>query len=132
MKKIALVLEDDENRIEEFKKRFNERSIIDVDFSDNYNDCISKLSINEYQLINMDHDLGHQVFVDSSEENTGAGVARWILKNKDKILGNPTFVVHSLNPVGSENIENIIKEAGFPVYRVPFVWTKNNFEKIGV
>lgn len=87
-----------------------------------FTDCILKNGIPE--LISFDHDLAeehycppewyasyddwhsHAQFI----EKTGADCAKWLVEhcNKNK-LPLPNCVIHSMNPVGSENIENILK-----------------------
>lgn len=125
-----LVLEDDPERHKAFKNRFAElQSDATYTIVETAQDCESLLKSEEYELIFLDHDLGGKVFVDSKDLNTGAAVARWIAKNKESILGDPIFIVHSLNPDGSEYMRQTISEVFSEVYRMPFVWEENEFHK---
>jgi hypothetical protein len=51
----------------------------------------------------LDHDLGGQVYVDSSEHNTGMTVAKWIVEHEEEIdIGY--VILHSFNPAGAKNM----------------------------
>lgn len=47
---------------------------------DKAHEAIQALKDHTFDLICLDHDLGGQVMVDSSREDTGAEVARYILE----------------------------------------------------
>lgn len=126
----VLVLEDDPQRHDQFKDRFIENGNISYTIVETAEECICLLSSNEYELVMLDHDLGGEVFVASSNKNTGAEVARWIAENYDNISGEPTFIVHSLNPGGSELMEGVIKKVTDSVCRIPFVWAEHEFKRI--
>jgi len=69
-----------------------------------------------WDVIMLDHDLGNQVLVDSSEENTGFQVAKFIRENNIKF---GRCLLHSMNPVGVNNMLGELKGLG-DVYRTPF------------
>lgn len=131
-----LVLEDDPNRQLQFKDRFIEKSEsgtkIQYTIVESAKDCISLLEASEWNLVILDHDLGGEVFVESLRPNTGGEVARWIENNVDKMLGNPYFVIHSLNGAGAEYMENTIKQVTDRVCRIPFVWSPERFSRINM
>lgn len=53
------------------------------------------------KVISFDHDLG--------DGKTGFDCAKWLIEYcMDKNLELPTFYVHSMNPVGKENIEKLL------------------------
>ena len=51
--------------------------------------------------IDFDHDLG--------EEKSGYDIAKWLIENGEK--GN--FHIHSMNPVGANNIRQLLKHYGW-------------------
>ena len=58
----------------------------------------------------LDHDLGGEVMVDSSEDNTGYSFGLFLCDQGINGLNEQIFV-HSLNPVGAENIKNLFYNA---------------------
>ena len=114
MKKI-LILEDDPERVRYFTKNFlNAKKTI----SDKVDIIIEKLKESDWDMLFLDHDLGGHTFVPSGKfEQTGYDVAKF-LRDNPQFLPKEIFV-HSLNPVGSENIMNLI-----PCKRIPFIWNK--------
>ena len=63
------------------------------------------LVIHHFAVIFLDHDLGGEVYCDSSSPNTGAEVARFIVRNHctyDKCI------IHSMNYAGAEAIRTIL------------------------
>jgi len=95
-----LLIEDSQERINQFKEWFP----CNIDIAEDAKTAIELLKINTYNLFFFDHDLGGLVFVDSKEENTGYTVAKYIAENK--IKGNA--IIHSWNPEGAKNIQNIL------------------------
>lgn len=59
----------------------------------------------KYDIIFLDHDLGDRAFVDSDDPNTGFQVAKVQLES---INLDTETIVHSLNPVGAQNIKNLL------------------------
>jgi len=114
----ALVLEDDKNRVKEFKQRMLEIGCV-ADYVDTARAAIDLLRKKTYDVIFLDHDLGGEVFADITDSNTGSEVARWISGNP---VGCPV-VIHSLNPVGADNMKKCIEGA----VHVPFVWQEDKF-----
>ena len=110
------ILEDDDNRIRQFRKNFIN---VELTIIKNSKDAIKILRKQfPYDYLFLDHDLGGQQMVNSGK-NTGYEVAQWLSKN---ILKKPKLAlyVHSLNKPGADNI---IAELGYGIY-VPFIWTK--------
>lgn len=108
------ILEDDPNRQKLFMRKFIGHEVVIVD---NVTDAINELKAKPFDLIFLDHDLGGEIFVNSENENTGYQLAKWI-KEQDQILKNSTFIIHSLNPVGAQNIKAILPSAWIQ----PFAW----------
>jgi CheY-like chemotaxis protein len=69
-------------------------------------------------LIFLDHDLGGQTYVDSDEGNTGYQFVKW-LKENDPQWKERSYVVHSLNPSGADNMLAEL-EGAKNIWRIPF------------
>lgn len=70
-----------------------------------YAEAIEYLKDN-YDLISLDHDLG--------EEKTGYDIAKYIVENQMKIA---PVAIHSANPVGRFNIEQLLTHYGYKVIK---------------
>lgn len=101
------VLEDNKDRIYWFKRIFK-----DFDLTIAMSTKGAKLRYNGvYDILFLDHDLGGEVYVDSKEENTGAGFARWLMKDEDPYgVSFNQVVIHSMNPTGAKNIMGILEK----------------------
>jgi CheY-like chemotaxis protein len=100
-----LVLDDDQIRLSKFKHKYLND---DVDCVETSKDAINKLDTENYDCLFLDHDLGGEVYVDSGE-NTGYEVAKWLADNPQK---QPKIIfIHSLNPIGSENMKQLLPRA---------------------
>jgi hypothetical protein len=109
-----LILDDNEFRHKQFKKKFHYLKLTHVYTAE---ECIDKLKENNYDYISLDHDLGGTTIVESGD-GTGYEVAKWINENLDY---KPKIYVHSLNPIGRDNIINVLKD--FNVESKPFFWS---------
>lgn len=79
------------------------------DIVKNYNEFVVHIETNGLpELISFDHDLADIGYGDH-EEKTGLDCARFLVYYCiDNHLSLPNFVVHSQNPVGNQNIENLL------------------------
>jgi len=109
----VLVLEDNEERVKQFKLRFPTANTVYTDVAD---EAIKQLENYEWDVLFLDHDLGGLVHVSSSDDNTGAGVARWLDKHTDRIPN--LVIIHSLNPPGQSYIKSLLPGALI----LPFAW----------
>lgn len=107
-----LILEDDENRMEIFKRNLIGHSITITEKS---KEAIEYLKNNKYDYLYLDHDLGGKVMV-ASGENTGYEVAKWLEENPDRKPDH--IILHSFNPVGSDNMKKALPEA----IQLPGAW----------
>lgn len=106
------ILEDDQNRMKVFKKKFINHHL---EYTDQVEEAKTILTKTKFDYIFLDHDLGGRVYVNSNEENTGFQLAKWIRDNKiecDKII------IHSLNPVGAVNMQRVLTDAE----HIPFIY----------
>jgi len=106
-----LVLEDDRSRIRKFRQELIGHV---VDFAEDVHTASRLLAANEYAMMFLDHDLGQQQLVDSSEQNTGYQFA--VIVAADERNRAASVVVHSCNPAGADNMAAVLPSA----VRVPF------------
>lgn len=99
---MILILEDNDQRIIQFKKWFP----CDTDIVKTSKEAIELLKTYTPSLILLDHDLGDQIYV-ASGEGTGWEVAKYIAENNIK----SDVVVHSCNPVGAQNMVGVLPNA---------------------
>ena len=103
-----LVLEDDANRIEVFKEKLKGH---DVYFFDQAEDAINAFKLftdKPWDIVFLDHDLGGQVFVPSSNPNTGYAVAKYMEEND---VEAKQVIIHSMNPAGGANMKAALPHA---------------------
>lgn len=105
----VLVLEDNDSRIQTFKKYLKGRKF-DVYYYDEATEAIAAIGVfGPFDVYFLDHDLGGMIYVDSEEENTGYQVAKYL--SEKKIYKNSQIFIHSLNQVGAENMHNILPDS---------------------
>ena len=123
----VLFLDDDENRHHEFKKimdEVNEEAKLGVgtreeyDIVDTAEKAIEALKTDKYEVVFLDHDLGGKVYVNSSDKDTGAEVARWLKVNPTPIS---MIIVHTLNPDGSKNMLKELYDGDYSAHCLPFL-----------
>lgn len=91
--------------IDDIRKHFFNETVGWVDVARTYNQAITLLRTNHYDIVSFDHDLG--------EEKTGYDIAKFIVENQIQIK---SFYVHSANPVGKKNIEDLLLHYGYTQY----------------
>lgn len=84
-------------------RMFNKINNYDLYIVRNYEEAISALKINSFDIISFDHDLG--------EEKTGYDIAKYIVENDIEIKKG--FKIHSANPVGKFNISQLLNHYGY-------------------
>ncbi len=99
------ILEDDLTRVRTFKYKLSNSELYIVD---NVTDGKKVLIQHKFDIIFLDHDLGGKVFVDSNYRNTGYQLAKWMAH--ENISAN-RIIIHSLNPVGCENMKAVLPRA---------------------
>lgn len=118
----TLVLEDNPERVKQMRKNWHCCDITHVDTVEAFKKKIKKHGM-EYRYIFLDHDLGGEVMVDShGDEPTGYDAAKYLATHLDK-WGASVFI-HSFNPVGADNIEHVLNDAGIYAQKVPGIWTQ--------
>lgn len=110
-----LIVEDNKERIAEFKQRLVGNNVIVVNQS---RDGIARLRAGDIDVLFLDHDLAGTGEPEPSSEHTGYEVAEWLEKNPRFQPGQ--IIVHSLNPTGRKNILAALPNA----IELPFAWQR--------
>jgi len=108
-----LVLDDDKGRHRAFQ-----HALIGTIMEHVYTaeEAIRMLESHPWDIFFCDHDLGDKVMV-ASGKGTGYEVAEWLRDNPHRMPKQ--IIVHSFNPVGAQNIKNVLPSAEL----VPGAWT---------
>lgn len=106
------ILEDDLDRIQRFKEKLKDHTLV---FSDNVEKAKKIIeSLGPFDVYYLDHDLDGKIFVNSDEPNTGYQLAKYLAKNNIKAA----FVTHTHNSEGAKNICSILPTCN----EVPFYY----------
>ncbi len=82
-------------------------------------DCIARLAAS-WDQVHLDHDLGGEIFVDSSRGDCGMEVVRWLCSPPQEPLPYTWFFVHSHNAEAADlMVRNLLQYGYQAVYR-PF------------
>ncbi|HVZ41486.1 MAG TPA: response regulator [Candidatus Kapabacteria bacterium] len=114
--KTILFLDDDERRTSEIRSRLIGEALTLITVATAL-ECIERLSERAYDLVMLDHDLGGEIFVDSSREDTGMEVVRWLRENGG---AHGAFIVHTMNPVAAAGMYFDLTAQGYTVQQTPF------------
>jgi hypothetical protein len=122
----ACIVEDDSRRVNWFLKHFK---FIDIDIISDMSE-VNKWN-GPYSLYFLDHDLGNRIFIKSEDPNSGYSFIKWLILHYPEELSKE-FIIHSLNPIGSENMKKLlIDNSAKKVSTLPFnvlmdFWFKND------
>jgi CheY-like chemotaxis protein len=112
----VLFLDDDHMRIDAIRARLAsvpcELTVVET-----ADECIARLRANQYDLVMLDHDLGGETFCDSSREDCGMEVVRWLKGNRG---AHKFFMVHTMNAVAAAAMYLELNAMGYPVEQAPF------------
>ena len=118
----VLFLDDNKDRWNRFRlelnKLFPETSPTVIRWTQTAEDCIRRLEQDHWQVVFLDHDLGGEVFVDTSREDCGMEVVRWIEQNKPENI--EYFIVHSWNVPAAREMADRLKKIGYQTILKPF------------
>jgi hypothetical protein len=123
----VFILEDDLSRLKLMipilDMVFDKPLIYSAETVENAKQILQKGLIN-FDLICLDHDLGGEHFVPSTEANTGYQLAKYIKDNK---IGYKKCIIHSMNYAGAMNMQQVLKDAKY----LPIVlWNEPNIKFI--
>lgn len=118
-----LVLDDDERRLELFKKNLETNiKFQETNYVKTANEAINMLKLNnDYEIVFLDHDLGG-LQMEWQEENCGMNVVDWIISNS--YTKNCVYVIHSFNYPRGLEMYSRLKDAGYNVAHSPGIWQK--------
>ena len=113
-----LVLDDDKKRLATFRNILEGRDYKNVEYLENAPASVSLLAtLDHWDVVFLDHDLGGGAWQNSSESDTGAEVARWIAEHRPVIR---QIVLHSHNPAGAHYMLKILWGNGYNAMYIPF------------
>lgn len=117
LKLSIFILEDSQERIDYFKKTYSNHDVIIFTEVGEDNSIHYVLKKQKFDLIFLDHDLEshHKMFRHSQ---TGYDVAKFLVENN--LQKQAIIYVHSMNPVGGNNIVKLLDNAGYEVQWIPF------------
>jgi CheY-like chemotaxis protein len=116
MKKRVLFLDDDHRRIAEIRARMAVYRT-DLTVVETADECIAELAGGRFDLVMLDHDLGGEIFCDSSREDCGMEVVRWLRRNGGE---HGAFIVHTMNPVAAAGMYLELSSMGYRVAQATF------------
>jgi CheY-like chemotaxis protein len=114
--KQVLFLDDDHKRIDEIRRRL-EPAPCELTIVETADECILRLAERSYDLVLLDHDLGGEIFCDSSREDCGMEVVRWLKKSRGD---HRAFIVHTMNPVAAAAMYLELNALGYLVAQATF------------
>lgn len=114
-----LILEDDKERTKSFLALMPFAKCVPT-----AKEAIDHLQKENYQLLMLDHDLGGSVFVDSSINNCGMAVVRWI--EEHPISPNTKIVIHSMNIPAAECMASRLANVGYQIFQIPYCSLNRN------
>ncbi len=120
----VLLLEDDNLRIKQFKAKLSNH---EVDVAHTAEAACALLEVGQYSYIFLDHDLEEEHYNnDVQDETTGLHVAKYLAEHADKSK-DARIIIHSLNPVGSMRMHEVLESRN--AMRIPFPFLiKNMYE----
>lgn len=75
------------------------------------NDAIEALSLRDYDLIFLDHDVEMKHYGEPERffSDSGSGIAEFLFRNEEYISPNARIIIHSCNPHGSARMLNYLR-----------------------
>jgi hypothetical protein len=107
-----LFLDDDPVRCQRFAALYGAARIV-MDAPQ----AIAALHAEAWDIASLDHDLGGEYYVDSTRDDTGMGVVRWMVAHCPAV-GH--VIVHSFNDDGATQMVEALRAAGYRTTRVYF------------
>lgn len=131
-KQKVFILEDDPDRIEWFQENLGSRFELIV-YSDSISAKENFFLKAPYDLILLDHDLGGRQYVESFDLNTGYEFSKFLVKNYPV---NTMILIHSHNPVGADNMYELLsktfpKVQVFPFGKIATEWARGTLQLLG-
>ncbi len=109
-----LFLDDDPDRARAFLHRTPEAVWVQT-----AEDCIARLE-DVWDQVHLDHDLGREVFVDSSRPDCGMEVVRWLCNESCARFEKTLFIIHTYNAEAGETMVRSLRENQYQAVYRPF------------
>ncbi len=109
-----LFLDDDPARAAVFTARYP-----DAVWVQTAPECISRLA-EHWDEVHLDHDLGGEHYVDSSRDDCGMAVVRWLTEEPRRHLARVHFSIHSHNMIAAYEMLLRLQAAGLKAKASPF------------
>jgi len=117
------ILEDSQERIEYFKKQFNNHYLT---IAENINEPVYQcLKTKKFDIVFLDHDLENHLL---RQEKNGHTLAKYLVKYK--LQSHAIVYIHSMNPIGANNILKTLTNAGYEAQWIPYYLLKQCGDKI--
>ena len=112
------ILDDSLERLKRFRKECHPSW--DVVTAMTYLEGVERAK-EKFDIMFLDHDLNQEDegSKDVERENCGTNFAKWLVKNYDH---DCPIILHSLNPVGGNNMMKILESKFSRVFYRPFAW----------
>ena len=116
---MVFILDDSPERIAFFQSIFGN----DMDYAHNVSAALNMLRSRKYDMIFLDHDL--------SENDPGAASGSTLadILEEEKLHTNIPIIIHSMNPVGAQNIQRTLNNTHSQVVVVPYSVLKARLEQ---
>jgi len=110
-----LVLEDNQDRIEWFKRIYrNHELYITCNLVKARELCWEY----EFDVMFLDHDLGENNLAAVEQEETGYGFVKWL--TIEGIQKKAIYYIHSMNPTGANAMQNLLQDNGYYSLWLPY------------
>jgi DNA-binding NarL/FixJ family response regulator len=113
-----LILEDNEIRIEQFKKLFKNQEITICSTIEEAKLACIKNKYTPFDALWLDHDLHGKIWENSFVDDTGYQFVKWMVDYGYQ--KNSLNYIHSMNPVGANLMLNYLKDNGYNGVWIPF------------
>lgn len=136
----VFILEDDPNRIQAFRDRFNSPDIPEgvtciFSITDSVEEAKRLLSEVVFDFVLLDHDLAEitentgLILQVKMKEETGYNLACWLEQNPEIAHRHGKYFCHSINKPGRDRIIAALKTINIKCADVPWLWGENIFWK---
>jgi CheY-like chemotaxis protein len=116
MSKRVLFLDDDRRRAAHFLAMV-EGLDLDLTIVETADECIVRLGERAFDVVFLDHDLGGEIYCDSSRQDCGMEVVRWLGHNR---ASHGRFVVHTHNEIAGATMFIGLRGLGYDVVHATF------------
>ncbi len=116
--KSILIVEDETEIIEQFKINLDEHNLYFAQTAPEANNVLFDFQESPFDYIFLDHDLDIN---NTGKNGEGIDVANIIIRLSD-FYNDTTVVIHSMNPVGADNMFKVIDRVKMRVIKLPYSW----------